>query len=379
VEDSTPSNNLPPEPSAPAASPLLLAVLGAVIVLALFLTLGGATQLLNAAFGIWFTEIFIFIGVPWVLLRATQYEPLGYTGLRAPSLAPAAFGFGLGVANFFAFVIPIQYAAQTVAPQWLREMFDGSRIFEGQNTLELSVMIAGVSLAAPFCEEFFFRGVFQKGLLRTSLSQAGAVLLTAVIFSAFHFDPVGFVARVELGVLFGALRLYTGSLWPSIMAHSANNVVSSVLFLTMRHLAVESSDERPELWAVLLVSALGMITMGFLLGLARSFPVLWGPRQEPPTLTKPTPSLPRLLLPWVVGATLSLGMLLLVDSRGIRLSLIDMRLPLPKLPKDAPDALQAERAHLQWLRDEVRSGRAPLESYEEERARQVKGSGTSPR
>lgn len=379
MEDSTPSNNLPPEPPVPTASPLTLAVLGAVIVLALFLTLGGATQLLNAAFGIWFTEIVIFIGVPWVLLRAAHYEPLEYTGLQAPSLAPAALGFGLGVTNFFAFVIPIQYAAQTVAPQWLREMFDGSRIFEGQNTLELIVMLAGVSLAAPFCEEFFFRGVFQKGLLRTSLSQAGAVLLTAVIFSAFHFDPVGFVARVELGVLFGALRIYTGSLWPSIMAHSANNVVSSVLFLTMRQLAAESSDERPELWAVLLVSALGMITMGFLLGLARSFPALWGPRQEPPTLTKAAPSLPRLLLPWVVGATLSLGLLLVVDSRGIRLSLIDMRLRLPKLPKDAPDALHAERAHLQWLRDEVRSGRAPLESYEEERARQAKGSGTPPR
>jgi hypothetical protein len=258
-------------------------------------------------------------------------------------------------------------------------MFDGSRIFEGQTTLELSLMLAGVSLAAPFCEEFFFRGVFQKGLLRTSLSQAGAVLLTAVIFSAFHFDPVGFVARAELGVLFGALRLYTGSLWPSIMAHSANNVVSSVLFLTMRQLAAESSDQRPELRAVLLVSAMGMLAMGFLLKLARAYPALWGPRQEPPTLTKPAPSLPRLLLPWVVGATLSLGLLLLVDSRGIRLSLIDMRLQLPKLPKDAPDALQAERAHLQWLRDEARSGRAPLEEYEEERARQARGSGTSPR
>ena len=27
--------------------------------------------------------------LPWVLLRAAHYEPLGYTGLQAPSLAPA--------------------------------------------------------------------------------------------------------------------------------------------------------------------------------------------------------------------------------------------------------------------------------------------------
>jgi membrane protease YdiL (CAAX protease family) len=356
-------------------------VLGAVIVFTLFLTIGAATQLLNAAFGIWFTEIFIFIGVPWVLLRASHYAPLGYTGLQAPALAPAALGFALGVANFFAFVVPIQYAAQSVAPQWLREMFDGSRIFEGQNALELGAMLAGVSLAAPFCEEFFFRGVFQKGVLRTSLSRASAVLLTAVVFSGFHLDPVGFAARVELGVLFGALRLYTGSLWPSILAHSANNVVSSVLFLTLRQMGAESSEESPPLEAVLLLSALGITAMGSLLLLARRFQALWGPRQEPPTLTLPTPSLPRLLLPWVIGAMLSLGLLVLVDPYGIRLSLIDMQHQLPKLPKDAPDALQAERTHLLWLRDEVRSGRVPLEAYEEERARQTqaRGTGTRPR
>ncbi|MBN1203468.1 MAG: CPBP family intramembrane metalloprotease [Myxococcaceae bacterium] len=351
--------------------PLPLAVLGTVLVLGLFITLGWGSQILNAAFGIWFTEIFVFIGASWVLLRAAHYEPLSYTGLRPPALAPAAFGFGLGVTNFFALVVPIQYAAQLVAPQWLREMFDGSRIFEGQSTLELVVMLAGVSIAAPVCEEFFFRGLFQKGLLASSLSRAGAVLVTAVVFSAFHLDPVGFAARVELGVLFGVLRLYTGSLWPSILAHSANNVVSSVLFLTLREAAAESSDERPPLGAVLLVMAVGLVAMWSLLQLARRFPALWGPRQEPPTLTAPSPSIPRLLWPWVVGATLCLGALVLLDAKGIRLSWIDMKHPLPRLPRDAPAALQAEREHLLQRRVEARSGRLPLEAYAEERARQA--------
>lgn len=378
MEDST-SSTLPPEPPAPTMRPQHLAVLGAVLVLALFLTLGGASQLLNAAFGIWFTEIFIFVGVTWVLLRATHHEPWSYTGLQAPTLAPAALGFGLGVANFFALVVPIQYAAQSVAPQWLREMFDGSRIFEGQSTLELAVMLAGVSIAAPVCEEFFFRGLFQKGMLASSLSQAGAVVVTAVVFSAFHLDPVGFPARVELGVLFGVLRLYTGSLWPSILAHSANNVVSSVLFLAVRDMGAENPDERPPLGAVLLVMSVGLAAMGGLLQLARRFPALWGPRQEPPTVTLPAPSLVRLLLPWVMGATLALGALVMLDVRGIRLSMIDMQYRLPRLPKDAPAALHAEREHLRKLRDEVRSGNLPFEAYEEERARQAAAHPREPR
>lgn len=382
MEDSTPSNSPLPEPLGvppdPSARPLPLAVRGTVIVLALFLTVGGASQLLNPAFGIWFTEIFIFIGVPWVMLRLSHYEPLGYTALEAPALAPSALGFGLGVANFFAFVIPIQYIAQTLAPPWLREMFDGSRIFEGQTPLELGVMLAGVSLAAPVCEEFFFRGILQKGVLSTSLSRPSAVIVTAVIFSAFHFDPVGFAARVELGVLFGALRLYTGSLWPGILAHSANNVVSSVLFLALRQAGTESTEERPPLEAVLLLSSVGIFAMGTLLGLGRRFSAWWGPRQEPPTLTQTPPPLPSLLLPWMTAATLSLGLLVAADWRGIRLRLIDMEHRLPKLPKTAPQNLQTERTHLQQLREEARSGRTPVEAYKEERVRQSQAHPAAP-
>lgn len=375
MEDSTLSPQ--PEPPAPTMRPMALAAICGVLGLGLFLTLGFATQILNAAFGIWFTEIFIFLAVPWVALRSSHYEPLSYTGVQLPRFAPMALGFGLGVANFFALVVPIQYAAQSAAPQWLRDMFDGSQIFEGQNSLELAIMLAGVSVAAPVCEEFFFRGVFQKSLL-AALSRPMAVLVTAVVFSAFHLDPVGFMARVELGVLFGALRLYTGSLWPGILAHSANNVVSSVLFLSSRQMGPESVDESPPLKAVLLLMAGGMVAMAVLLGLARMFPALWGPRQEPPTLTRPASPLGRLLVPWALGATISVLALVLVDARGIQLSWIDLRHHVSKLPKDAPEARQKEHERLLELRQEARSGRTPVDAYEEERTRQAQEPSSAP-
>ncbi len=378
MEDSTPSN-APPPASSLAQSPLHLGLIGGTVGFGFFVTLGGATQLLNASFGLWFTEIIIFVGITWVLLRLGGYEPWSYTGLGAPRLTPSLLGFALGVANFFALVVPIQYVAQSLAPQWLRDIFDVSRVFDSQSSLELALMLAGVCLAAPFCEEFFFRGLLQKGLVSSSLSRTGAVVLTAVVFSAFHLDPVGFMARVELGILFGVLRLYTGSLWPAIFAHAANNMVSSGLFLALRDTAAAASDARPPLKVILLVMAAGGLVLGLLVSLGRAFPSLWGPRQEPPTPVGPTPSAVRLLLPWVLGATLSLGALVVVDMRGIYLNMVDLTQKLQKLPKDAPDGLQAERAHLKELRREARSGRIPLGAYKEELARQAKAHPNSSR
>ena len=57
-------------------------------------------------------------------------------------------------------------------------------------------------------------------------ARAGLVT-TAFVFSAFHLDPVGFLARFELGLLFGLFFFRTGSLWPGIAAHAANNLVST--------------------------------------------------------------------------------------------------------------------------------------------------------
>jgi membrane protease YdiL (CAAX protease family) len=372
VEHSTPSSAPAPDP-VPTQSPLQLGLIGGTVGFGLFITLGGIIQLLNAPFGLWFTEFFIFAGVAWVLLRSGGYEPWSYTGVSSPRLAPSVLGFALGAANFFALVVPIQYVAQSLAPKWLTDMFDVSRVFDSQSPAELALMLAGVSIAAPLCEEFFFRGLLQKGLLSSSLSKTGAVLLTAVVFSAFHLDPVGFMARVELGVLFGLLRLYTGSLWPGIFAHAANNLVSSGLFLALRDTPAAEAEAQPPLKMILMVMAGGGLALGLLLSVARAFPALWGPRQEPATRVVPIPTPERMLLPWVLGATLSLGALVIVDMRGIRLNMVDLlqKQKLPKLPKDAPDELQAERAHLKQLRKDARSGRIPMEAYEEELARQA--------
>ena len=383
MEDSAPSDSQPPQPPGPPAHgqapvrPRTLAGVGAELALALFVTLGAFMQFLNPAFGIWFTEVFVFLGLGWVMLRSSGWRPAVYTGLTPAPRAATLFGFLLGVANFFALVIPIQYAAQSLAPEWLTKLFDSSRLFEGQTSVELALILSGVSVAAPVCEEFFFRGIIQKGLTpRPPASTVRALVMSAVVFSAFHLDPVGFAARTELGLLFGWLYLRTGSLWPSIGAHAANNLVSSVLFLAAKALGQDASDAETDPRAVLALAGLGFVGLFGLFSAARHYPGLWGgsarAREEEALEPLPLASLARLLLPWVVGASLALGALGALDARGISLNFHDAQHPLPNLEKDVAPGLHAEREALRVLRAAARRGETPMEAYYEERERQIR-------
>ncbi|MCP3167170.1 type II CAAX endopeptidase family protein [Myxococcus qinghaiensis] len=386
MEDSAPSDARPHEPTGPSeppppgppepGSPRRLALAGAALALVLFILVGGSVQFLNAAFGIWFTELFIFLALGWLLPRMSGWKPALYTGLTPLPGLPTLFGFLLGVANFFALVVPIQFVAQKLAPEWLTEMFDGSRLFDQQTPVELAVILAGVTVAAPFCEELFFRGVFQRGLTpRPPTSPTKALVISAVVFSAFHLDPVGFVARVELGLLFGWLYLRTGSLWPGIGAHAANNLVSSVLFLAAKSMGQEATDTDTSPLAVFAMAGLGWVVLLGLMTFARHHASVWGAggphSDERARETRPVPSLPKLMLPWVTAATVSLVLLGVVDRRGISLNLFDVAHPLTPLKKDAEPGLQAERKALEELRTAARRGDAPMEAYHEERLRQV--------
>ncbi len=361
----------PPTEIVPVRSARSLAVAATFLVLLLYVSVGAAVQQLNIAFGLWFTELFVFLGVGWVMLRRSARPPVAYTRLARPSMGLVLFGFALGVANFFAFVVPIQFTMQALLPESWKFM-DASQIFRGQTQLELALIVGAVSIAAPLCEEFFFRGVLQQGLMPPAFSPERAVVVSAVVFSAFHLDPVGFVARVQLGVLFGLLLLRTGSLWPGIAAHSANNLVSTGLFFLAGGIdAPADGSAEAGLAAVALFSAFGLVSFFALLRAARRHPSLWSRARLERLAARPgpVPSLLRLVLPWVLAATAALGTLVLGDSRGLELQRVDQRLPLEPLPRDASEAEQAERAALQDLRSRVRRGDAPLKAYREERAR----------
>lgn len=370
---------LPPEPESPRLDPSRVAMVATAVAFVAFL-LSSVVALVNVAFSLWFTQAFAFLGVGWFLLRVTGREPGRYTGLVPPRLAPAAFGFAVGTANLVAVAIPLQYLSQTLMPVSWRDIYDVAGLFRGQSPVEMAAIMANVAVCAPLCEEFFFRGVLLQGLRSRGGPPLRMLVISAVIFSAFHLDPVGFLGRVELGVLFGWLLLRTGSLWPAVLAHMANNLVSTVLFFSARGAEVERGATGGS--EVMTIGALMLVGGAALWGLqvaARHYPaLLGGPPPSPerleapeaPVQLEPTTQVMWRAVPWVLGATLALGVYVVADPVGVQLSQVDLRYPLEPVPKKAPDAIHAEREALFNLRVRAHRGEIPVEEYMQERARQ---------
>jgi len=87
-----------------------------------------------------------------------------------------------------------------------------------------------VVIFAPLFEEAFFRGFLFVGLNRSRLGAAGAIIITALLWAALHtqYSFYGIVTILVLGIIFGIVRLVTGSLWSTLFLHSMWNLAAMI-------------------------------------------------------------------------------------------------------------------------------------------------------
>jgi len=87
-----------------------------------------------------------------------------------------------------------------------------------------------LALLPAFGEELVFRGSLQPLLQHQLRNPHTGVWVSALLFSAIHGQWLGFVPRCLLGALFGYLVLWSGSVWPAMMAHFCNNLLSFLAY-----------------------------------------------------------------------------------------------------------------------------------------------------
>ncbi len=313
-----------------------------------FLFVGGTAQLMHLAWGVWFSEIVLFVGLTSTGFRILQLDPRHAMGIFRFDASSSALGFAFGLINYFAWAIPLMALAHSLFPLSMVERFDSSHIFDRASSLEVGIVVLGVSIAAPLGEEFLFRGFLQRGLA-AHWGEPRAIVLSAFLFSAFHLDPVGLAARFELGVLFGVLAWKSGSIWPAMAAHCANNVISSFLFF----LVGDEKEGELTWWLPLLMFIIGNASLLALTAYAKRHLRVAQPMElvgrEPQWAFK-------LFLPWAAAGLASLLLVVAIDFRGIELNLLEAKLQPSKAVK--------EREEVKDLRARVRQGEADIQDYE---------------
>jgi hypothetical protein len=94
--------------------------------------------------------------------------------------------------------------------------------------LLMNLLMIGV--IAAIGEELIFRGLLQRLLFDLVKNVHVAIFVTAILFSAFHFQFFSFLPRFVLGIVLGYLMYYGRSIWYPIIAHFVNNAMGVIYY-----------------------------------------------------------------------------------------------------------------------------------------------------
>ena len=84
-----------------------------------------------------------------------------------------------------------------------------------------------IALLPGICEELLFRGFLIRFFEKFSVRWA--VVISAILFAAFHLDPFNFISVLLLGLLLGYLAVRSGSIYSSMFSHLINNGMAFAL------------------------------------------------------------------------------------------------------------------------------------------------------
>lgn len=186
--------------------------------------------------------------------------------------------------HFFAF-LPILFLCSFVGSQlsqWLIALLAdafGLQMGSALGTLLLThplVMVFILLLAAPLCEEWFFRKLL---LDRACIyGEKLAIFVSALLFACYHTSVYQFFYAFFVGLILGYLYLRTGKLWVTVLMHAVFNLLCSILPYVMLRFGIfaafmeaETMDEQIAVIAenpvgVAVACVYGFVCLGLLIG-----------------------------------------------------------------------------------------------------------------
>jgi len=105
-------------------------------------------------------------------------------------------------------------------------------LLSSHSVFEASFIIFVVAVVPAFCEETLFRGFVQKSF-EQKLKPFWSILITAVFFGLYHFNPYGLIPLIALGIYFGYAAYASNSIVVPITLHFVNNFLAVLAYFVL--------------------------------------------------------------------------------------------------------------------------------------------------
>lgn len=202
------------------------------------------------------SSIGAFILVPYFFTRIHLSFPFGkLISLPKDNGQPILMTILLVFCFMIANSALIEWNQNIEMPAFLSEFERWARAFEDKAealTLYLTqfdslpyflLAIVVIAVVPAVGEELLFRGLIQNLLNKTLSNPHAAIWISAFIFSGFHFQFYGLIPRMMLGVLFGYIYYWSGSLFLAMIGHFINNAFSLTIIYLSQSGVIEMKPE----------------------------------------------------------------------------------------------------------------------------------------
>jgi len=175
----------------------------------------------------------VIMGLPatlaalWIAIRVSRTSFADYLALRLSSWTHLLIGIVAMIVLVMAWEAISRAAGSEDSSGFMIKVLQSAR---AEGTLWL--LVIAFCVAAPITEEFLVRGFLYRGWSETFLRPTGAIVLSALAWTALHLqydhDWVPFGEVFSIGLLLGYLRYRSNSIWLTVVLHGLNNLAAVV-------------------------------------------------------------------------------------------------------------------------------------------------------
>jgi uncharacterized protein len=168
-----------------------------------------------------------------IRIRKIDMKELGLFTIGIVVLTPLLQSY-LYIQNYFLENLAKNYSSINSVKSFfdsLNELVEKTygNLLSATNIFELVLVVVVVAVVPALSEETMFRGFIQRSF-ELKYKKYIAVIITALFFSLYHFNPYGFIPLFILGAFFGFAAYKSKSLIIPMILHFLNNFSAVMLY-----------------------------------------------------------------------------------------------------------------------------------------------------